>query len=631
MATATKFDVIAEGVLLGVGGEENVKSVTHCATRLRFQLKDREKADKAAVENTKGVITVVEAGGQFQVVIGNAVANVYESIVRSGNLSTAGEGGSKGGVLAQAIDLITSIFTPFLWVLAGSGLMKALLITAVKIFPDFATTTTYAIWFTAADAVFQFLPILLAITAAKKFRANLYVAVAIASAMIYTATIAVVTTDAGSLTLQAFAGGGGEITFFGIPVVMISYLSAVIPTILAVYAQGHFERLLNRVLPESLKNFLNPMITLAVIVPLTFLLIGPVADLVGTGLSNAVNWVWGLSPAVAGALLGAFWQVFVIFGVHWGFVPVMIQDISTQGYTLLIGPLFPAVLAQAAAATAVFFKTRNKEMKEIAGPAAISGFLAGITEPAIYGVTLRLKKPFIYACIGGAVGGAIVAAGGSTAEGFVLAGLLTIPAAMNIGNFTMLLIGVGAAIAISFTLTMLLGFKDLPATMHAAGAEATPAEEGEVASEAIAIAAPVPGQVVPLAAVPDKVFSSGALGNGLGVIPSEGKAYAPISGTLLTAMPHAYGIKADNGLEVLIHIGLDTVNLKGTHFTPAVKQGQRVEIGQLLTEFDLDALVAAGYNPMTIMIVTNSGDYAAVVPIGEGIVTTKELVLDVVA
>jgi PTS system beta-glucosides-specific IIC component len=627
VATATKFDLIAEGVLAGVGGEENVKSVTHCATRLRFQLKDREKADKAAVENTKGVITVVEAGGQFQVVIGNAVASVYESIVSSTSVSTAGEGGSQGSLLNKAIDLITSIFTPFLWVLAGSGLMKALLVTAVKFFPAFATTTTYAIWFTAADAIFQFLPILLAITAAKKFRANVYVSVAIASAMIYTATIAVVPTAAGSVTLKAFSDGGGHITFFGVPVVMISYLSAVIPTILAVYAQGHLERFLNRVLPESLKNFLTPMVVLAVIVPLTFLLIGPVSDVVGTALSGAINWVWGLSPFVAGAIMGAAWQVFVIFGVHWGFVPVMLQDLSTQGYSLITGPLFAAVLAQAAAAAAVFFKTRNKEMKEIAGPAAISGFLAGITEPAIYGVTLRLKKPFIYACIGGAVGGAIAAAGGSAAEGFVLPGLITLTATMNIGNFTLQLLGTGLAIVIAFTLTMVLGFEDLPASEHAAGAQPA-GEEGAVASEAMAIAAPVAGQVVPLAAVPDKVFSSGALGNGIAVIPTEGKVYAPISGTLVTAMPHAFGIKADSGLEVLVHIGLDTVNLKGKHFTPAVKQGARVEIGQLLTEFDLPAIIAAGYNPMTVMIVTNSADYAAVVPIGEGVVSTKELVLD---
>jgi len=626
VATATKFDSLADDVLRGVGGENNVESVTHCATRLRFQLKDREKADKAAVENTKGVITVVESAGQFQVVVGNSVAQVYESLVGRHNVAVGGS--AKGGFLSKAIDLITSIFTPFLWVLAGSGLMKALLATVVRFSPEFATTTTYAIWFAAADAIFQFLPILLAITAAKKFKANVYTAVAIAGAMIYSATIAVVPTDAGSVTLQSFAGAGGEVTFFGIPVVMISYLSAVIPTIIAVYAQAQLERLLTKVLPESLKNFVTPMVVLAVIVPLTFLLIGPVSDAVGSAMSGAVNWVWSLSPLVGGAIMGAAWQIFVIFGVHWGFVPVMIQDLSTQGYSLLTGPLFAAVLAQAAAAAAVFFKTRNKEMKEIAGPAAVSGFLAGITEPAIYGVTLRLKKPFIYACIGGAVGGGIAAAGGSAAEGFVLPGLITLTATMGIGSFPMQLLGTGLAIAIAFTLTMVLGFKDLPAKQHAAGADAA-ADEGVVATEAYQLPTPVAGQVVPLAAVPDKVFASGALGSGVAVVPSEGKVYAPIAGTVVSVMPHAYGIKADTGLEVLIHIGLDTVNLKGKHFTPQVVQGQRVAEHQLLAEFDIDAIVAEGYNPMTVVVITNSDRYGTVVPVAEGSLNAKDLVLEI--
>ncbi len=631
MATATKYDTLALEILKGVGGEHNVASVTHCATRLRFQIKDREKVDKDAVENTKGVITVVEAGGQFQVVIGNSVANVYQSIVDNTSISPAADGGTGGGLMARAIDLITSIFTPFLWVLAGSGLLKAFLAVAVKIWPDWAASGAYAILFAAGDAVFQFLPILLAITAAKKFKANIYVAVGIAAALIYSATIAVIpNADGVTLTLQNFTTAGGELTFFGIPVTMISYLSAVIPTLLAVYAQSKLEHVLDRVLPESLRNFLNPMFTLAIIVPLTFIAIGPVADWAGSTISDGVNWVWSLSPAAGGAIMGGLWQVFVIFGLHWGFVPVIVQDLSAQGYSLLTGPLFAAVLAQGAAALAVFFKTRNKELKEIAGPASVSGILAGITEPAIYGVTLRLKKPFIYGVIGGAVGGAIAAAGGSAAEGFVLPGAITLAATLNVGSFTMQLIGTGVAMAIAFGLTMVLGFKDLPATKHAAGAEAA-AEEGVVPSEAAAITAPVAGTVVPLEAVPDPVFASGAMGQGLAVLPSEGKVYAPVAGTLTAQMPHAYGITADNGMEVLIHVGIDTVNLKGQHFSPKVTKGQRVAAGDLLVEFDIEKVLDAGYSPMTIMVVPNAADYEAVVPIAEGEVTARELALDVVA
>ena len=322
--------------------------------------------------------------------------------------------------------------------------------------------------------------------------------------------------------------------------------------------------------------------------------------------------------------MGAFWQVFVIFGVHWGFVPVMLQDISTKGYSLLTGPLFAAVLAQAGAGLAVFFKTRNRALKEVAGPATISAFFAGITEPMIYGVTLRLKKPFVYACIGGAIGGGIAAAGGSAAKGFVLPGAITLSATMNVGNFALQLIGTGLAIVIAFTLTMVLGFKDIPEAV--AGAEA-----GAVAGEASAIGAPVAGRVIPLSEVPDQVFSSGAMGSGLAVIPSEGKVYAPVSGTLMVAMPHAYGIRQDNGLEVLVHIGLDTVQLNGTHFTPHVTKDQHVEAGQLLSDFDIAAIKAAGFNPMTIMVVTNSTNYSAVVPMADGQVVAADLVLDVVA
>jgi PTS system beta-glucosides-specific IIC component len=631
VATATKYDLLAEEILRGVGGEHNVAAVTHCATRLRFQIKDRDKVDKAAVEAAKGVITVVEAGGQFQVVIGNTVSNVYESIANSTSISTSAEGGTQGGLLAKAIDLITSIFTPFLWVLAGTGLIKALLAVAVKFFPDWAGSASYAILFSAADATFQFLPIFLAITASKKFKANLYTSVAIAGALIYSSTIAVIPgADGVTTTLQGYAASGGKLTFFGVPVIMISYLSGVIPTIVAVYAQSKLEKLLNRGIPETFRNFVVPMLTVAIIVPLTYIVIGPIADKVGDGLSSAVNSVWSLSPILGGAILGAFWQVFVIFGVHWGFVPIIVQDLSVNGYSIIVGPLFAAVLAQSGAAGAVWLKTRNKELKEVAGPATISAFLAGITEPAIYGVTLRLKKPFIYACIGGAIGGAIIGAAGSAPVGFVLPGAITMTAAIDgPGNFTMFVIGVAVAIAVAFALTMVLGFKDIPETKHVAGAEAA-GDEGVVASEAAAITAPVAGTIVPLAAVPDPVFSSGAMGNGLAVLPTEGKVYSPVSGTVTAQMPHAYGITADNGMEVLIHVGIDTVKLEGKHFAPKVSKGQRVTDGQLLTEFDVDAILAAGYNPMVIMVVTNSGDYAAVVPIAEGEVGARELVLDVV-
>jgi PTS system beta-glucosides-specific IIC component len=654
VASASKYQTIADGVLQGVGGPENVASVTHCATRLRFQLRDRAKADKAAVEGTAGVITVVEAGGQFQVVIGNTVPNVYEALTAHG--VGAGDGSEKasGGIVGKAIDLITSIFTPFLWVLAGTGLLKALLAVAVKVDGDFAATSTYAILFTASDAVIQFLPILLAITSAKRFKANVYTSVAIAAALIYTATMPVIAgADGVQLTLNAYASAGGDVTFLGIPVQMISYLSAVIPTVLAVYAQGHLERLVQKILPEVLRNFLTPLVVVAVIFPATLLAIGPVSNWIGEGLSTGVNWLWDLSPAVGGALLGGFWQVFVIFGVHWGFVPVMLNDIASDGYSVLTGALFPAVLAQAGAAFAVMLKSRNRQLKQIAGPAALSGFLAGVTEPAIYGVTLRLKKPFIYACIGGAVGGGIAAAGGSAAEGFVFPGAITIPATMNIGNFTMQLIGIGLAMAIAFTLTMVLGFKDLPEQAAApADAAPTPAPAPApaaadatdtarfagpggaatlTATRVVEVHAPVLGTAVALSEVGDAVFSSGALGSGLGIVPTSGRIVAPVDGVLASVMPHAYGLRTDDGVEVLVHVGIDTVKMDGAGFSPAVAAGDRVVAGSPLGSVDLDQVRAAGFDPTTVVLVTTTDSHDQVVPAAPGPVGPDDVVITVVA
>ncbi|MER6960908.1 beta-glucoside-specific PTS transporter subunit IIABC [Streptomyces sp. NPDC000618] len=635
MTTTSKYASIAEEVLKGVGGKDNIRSLTHCATRLRFVLVDPAKADKAAVESTRGVITVVEAGGQFQVVIGNTVDRVYEAAVAQG--ADGGGASSSGGLLARTIDLVTSIFTPFLWVLAGVGLLKAFLAVAVKISPDFGATSTYAIWFTAADATFQFLPILLAVTAAKRFKANQFTAIAVAGSLVYSATIAVMPgPDGTSLTLQAFDQGGGKLTFLGIPVVMVSYLSAVIPTILAVYFQSHVERLVERVTPDAVRNFVTPLVTIAVVVPVTFLAIGPASTWIGDGLASGVDRLWGLAPWAAGGVLGGLWQVFVLFGVHWAFVPIMAQQLATSGHSELTAALFAPVLAQAAATFAVFLRTRDRDLKVVAGPAAVSAFLAGITEPAIYGVTLRLKRPFVFACIGGAVGGAVAAAGGSAVEGFVLPGAITLTAALGIGNFALQLIGCAIAMAVAFALTMVLGFKDLSAADGpATGAPDAAAEKAvaeDVAAEDVVatLQVPVAGKVVPLDEVPDQVFASGAMGSGLAVVPSEGKVYAPVSGTLVSAMPHAFGIRSDAGVEVLVHIGLNTVELQGRGFTPAVAQGQRVNAGDLLTDVDLQVVEEAGYNPITVLIVTDPGSHTAVVPTASGDVQPRHAALDLI-
>jgi PTS system beta-glucosides-specific IIC component len=595
------YRTLAGDVLAKVGGEANVASLTHCATRLRFTLKDPAKADRQAVERIAGVITVMEAGGQFQVVIGNNVSIAYAEIGQISKLTSegadAGGGVEKGNLLNRFISLISSIFTPILWPLAGAGLMKALLAMATTFHWLNATGTTYTILNAAADGLFTFLPIFLAVNASKRFKTNQFTSMAIAAALCYPAIV-------------ALAGATTPVTFFGIPVAMVTYTSSVIPIIVAVWLQSYLEHWLTKVLPSWLRNFTTPLLVLLVMVPLTLITVGPVTSFAAQAISSGIAWLFTAAPWLAGAIMGGLWQVFVIFGLHWGFVPFMVNDYATLGYSLLAGPLPAAVLAQAAAALAVLFKTKNANLKELAGPAALSGFVAGITEPAIYGVTLRLKKPFYFGVAGGVVGGAISAAGGSASSAFVFPSILGLAAYTQHGSFALQMVGTGAAVVIAFALTMVFGFDDIPnETAHTADV-IPPAPDG------VEIGAPVSGALVALSEVNDKVFASGALGKGIGIVPSHGQVYAPFAGTVVTVFPtgHAYGIKSAGGVEVLIHIGIDTVQLEGKGFTAAVTQGQVVEAGDLLATIDLDVVKSAGYDPTTIVVVTNSAKFAAVLP-----------------
>lgn len=591
---------LAGDILKQVGGEANVASLAHCATRLRFKLKDPGKANKAATESLPGVITVMEAGGQFQVVIGNNVPLVYTEIGKISKLvgDDAATEAEKGNLFNRFVALISSIFLPFLWTLAGAALLKAFVGAAAQFHWLDSTSSTYAILNASGDAVLKFLPVLLAITAAKRFKANQFTAVVLAGALMY-------------LEITAWTGlKASPSDFFGIPVVAVSYVGSVIPIIVAVWLQGHLERFLDAKLPSVIRNFTTPLLVVLVMVPLTALTVGPLTTYAGKGISWLIMTIWTFAPWLAGALMGGFWQVFVIFGVHWAFVPVILNDLSLQGYSLITGALLAPVLAQAGAALAVFFRSKSAKRRELAGPAAFSGFLAGITEPIIYGVNLPLKKPFIFGCVGGAVGGAIGAQAGSAMTGFALPSMLSIPTYLPSGTITMSsfvwqMIGTGLAIVIAFVLTFLFGVKDTADIEAVAGAVG-----------AVEVAAPVTGETIALTSVKDKVFASGAMGNGVGIVPSSGEIYTPLAGTVVTAFPtgHAFGVKSADGVEVLIHIGIDTVQLEGKGFTSAVTQGQSIAAGELLGTVDLKAIAAAGFDTTTVVVITNTAEYAAVLP-----------------
>ena len=594
----------AAGVLAGVGGEDNVSSLVHCATRLRFVLKDESKADAAAVKATPGVITVAQAGGQYQVVIGNDVPEVFAEIGKvsrfgGGHDAAAEDTGPKGNLFNRFISMISAIFTPVLWTLAGTGLLKAFLSAAATFGWIDATSSTYLVLNALSDAFINFLPMVLSITAARYFKANEWTSLAIAGALVYPTVVA--------------ANGAPDLTFFGIPFTMVSYVSSVIPIIIVVWLQSHAEKFLYAKLPAAIRRFVTPMIVVLIAVPLVFVVIGPISDLLSQGVGNAVSWVWDVAPWAGGAIMGGLWQVFVIFGLHWGLVPVFQVEFQTTGQILLLGPVFAAVLAQAGAVAGVWVRARNKNLKSLAAPATLSGFLAGITEPAIYGLNLPLKRPFAFGIVGGAIGGAIIARGGVFSKSFVVPSGLAVTGLLGNGNMVMLGLGLLVAIVLPFLLVVLIGFKE-PAEDAATEAPAP------AAANDVTVLSPIDGTVIPLNEVADAAFADGALGQGVAIQPRSGAVYAPFDGTVVAAFPtgHAFGLRHADGTEVLIHIGLDTVKLGGAHFSVKVTTGQQVAAGDLLVEFDGDAIEKAGYDLTTPVIVTNPDLYPAVADAASG-------------
>ncbi len=464
----------ARAVLELVGGAANVRSVTHCATRLRFVLADASRADLTALAQVDGVLTAMNAGGQTQVVVGQRVPEVYEALIGLNGVHAEAGGGAgisaspgagadvtapEGGAGADAdpgaqqprgpaavVDVIASIFTPIIVAMAGAGMLKGLCILATTLNWLSEDTGTYRILYAASDGIFQFLPMFLAYTSAKKFNATPFVSMAIAAALLYPDMVAAYEGDA-------------ALTFLGVPVTLVAYRSSVLPIILAVYGQSWLERWLRRIIPVSIRNIIIPLVTLIVVVPLTYLVIGPVATAVGNGLASGYQWLVSLSPVVAGLLLGGIWPLAVMFGVHYGFVPIVFQNLGLYGRDTLFTITGPNNMAQAGAAFGVFLKTRQRGLKGIAGSSSLSAVLAGVTEPAIYGVNLKYRRPFVIGAIFSGIAGAIVAASGAGASALVSTSLLTMPAYVGAGFG-----GFVVACAIAFfgaaITTYLIGFSD---------------------------------------------------------------------------------------------------------------------------------------------------------------------------
>jgi PTS system beta-glucosides-specific IIC component len=592
------YDELAKKIVQQVGGAENVKLLIHCATRLRFQIVDMSKVNKKGLEQTEKVITVIDAGGQLQVVIGNAVGDVYDAIIATTGVN-ASEVDSPSGkkdqnILNAFMDIISGIFAPMLGAFAGAGLLKGLLILFTTLHWLSTDSGTYRILYAAADGIFTFMPLFLAFTAAKKFKADAFVAVSIAAALVYP-------------NLTSAFSNHESLTFLGIPVVLVSYTSSVIPIIVSVYVLSKLERILKKIFPEVVRNIFTPMFSLIIMVPATYLAIGPVANTLSTLLADGYTGLVGLNPGVAGFLIGLIWPVAVMFGLHWGFIPIVINNISQYGRDTLFTITGPNNMAQAGATLGVFLKTKNKAVKEVAGPAAFTAVLAGITEPAIYGVTLKYKRPFFIGMFFSGVAGAITAIVGAGTSAPVGTSLLTMSAYVGKG-FVGFVIACVIAYVGSAVVTYFFGYSDNMLLDDAA------VEQSVTDAKDIFITAPVSGSVVALREVKDQTFASEMLGKGIAIVPTEGNIVAPCSGTITTLYPHAVGMRATDGTEILIHIGIDTVKLEGKHFISKVKEGDVVGNGDLLVQADINGIQADGYDSTTMVLVTNSDDYSAVIP-----------------
>ncbi|WP_368901013.1 beta-glucoside-specific PTS transporter subunit IIABC [Oceanobacillus oncorhynchi] len=597
---------LAKDILSLVGGEENVGSVTHCYTRLRFNLKNNDLPEKEKIESLDGVISVQIQSGQFQVIIGNEVGKVYKEIEKQGDFNSGEsdndtqEQEKKGNIIGRFFEVIASIFTPIIPAIAGAGLVKGILGLVTTFNWASEDSDIVAILNIVADSVFYFLPFFLAVSAARKFKTNEFIALALAGGLMYPTLIE---------GAQAIAEGGATgLSLFGLPMPFIDYSSTVIPIIISVWLLSYVYKWVDAAMPSAVRIIFTPTIVLLIMIPFQLVAIGPLGSYLGIGLADGITWLFEHAGILAGGILGATRPLLVIVGMHYGLMPIAIQNIAVLGFDYLVPVFLMANMGQAAAALAVFIKTKNKDLKTIAASSTISAFL-GITEPAMYGVNLRLKKPFIAALIGSGIGGAFITGFGVTASAFVLPGLTSLPVFSG-PRFIYLIIGLIITIAVTMVLTFVLGFKDMESKKEKTEAPTAKDEQQPASKEAI-VNSPLEGNIIPLQEVSDSTFAEELLGKGIAVKPTNGEVVAPFNGTIesLFQTKHAIGLRSEQGLELLIHIGLDTVNLEGKYFEAHVEQGQAVKQGDLLITFDIDKIRDAGYPTVTPVIVTNSSDY----------------------
>lgn len=588
----------AKELLALVGGKENVNQLVHCATRLRFELKDDSLVKKEEIESKPYVLSVLNSGGQYQIVIGPKVTDYFAAVMKLLNLEGNKKSESTPGKMSL-LKIISGAFSPLIPLLAGSGMIKALLMVLVEFGILSDTSSTYAILSAAGNSVFYFMPIFLGITLSKQFGGNMYVGGAIGAALLE----------------PSFTGLIGQegVNFLGLSVVPVSYATTVFPIFIISFVYAFLDKQLKKIIKQELQMFLVPMICLLVLVPMAILVFGPFGTTIGNLVSGFISMLFDFSNLLAGLVLGATYPFLTILGLHWGFTPITLENLNQFGGDVLEGAAVCCVYAEIGIAIGAYLKGRKgSKIREIAGPTILTGFLAGVTEPILYGIVMRYKRLMAIVAIAGGVGGAINGLFHVTMNAYVFHNLFSV-AMMTYSPFIPFLLGCAASLAVGLLLTYFWGVSDDDQADFGAPVQeaAAPAAAPSVsAPSSVTLHCPTNGSVIALDQVEDEAFSQGALGLGAAVLPEDGKIYAPADGqiTMLFPTKHALGMRCANGAELLIHVGLNTVELNGKHFTVHVQEGESVKQGQLLLEFDGDAIQAAGYPLTTPVLVTNSDE-----------------------
>lgn len=603
-----KYQELVTFIITNIGTEKNVVAVQHCATRLRFTLKDDKKVNKHELESNKNILQVVTAGGQIQLVIGTQVADVYETLCQMTTLAKKEDHQEvKGRFIDKVFNLFSGIFTPFVPVLAGAGILRGILTLATSAGWIDTDTGTYTILYAAADTILYFLPFYLAISASRYFKVNEFIGLSIAGSMLY------------PTILTAFTNGT-SLEFLGMHVVLIKYASSVVPIIIAVYVLSKLDKVLRKVTPTIIKSFFVPLLDLVIMIPLTLLAIGPVFTFLTNTFTDVFLTLYGFNPIIFGFLFGICWHPLVIFGLHRGFIPVNLNNLATTGREPLLAITMPSNFAQTGASLGVAFKSKNSDFKAVAAANVIPGIF-GISEPIVYGVTLKAKKTFYYSCFMAGIGGAIIAGAGCYAIGLPAGGILATPVFAEhallwyIGACAIAFIG-------AFLLTLIFGFDEVEDTL------ATKENALEQRMDETLVA-PACGNSISLQSVEDDTFKSLALGEGIAIQPTQGILYSPCDGEIVAVFPtkHAIAIRSSKGTEILLHVGIDTVKMGGKGFQSYIFEKDHVEKGQKLLSFDIDMIKEQGYDPIVLMIITNTNSYSSIKKREDEIVNSDQIIL----